>query len=134
MKTYFEAYRERLERNQADLFNLANEVLKQHPEIEIYHYRGDRFVQGLIFFNGENINSIHFHEVPYRWSGCGYDEINIAMSHRGGDNVSMPFTVEDVISTFKPVTSKNRDVKTKFKSKEDYLKWCSYLVKYNKEV
>lgn len=135
MKTYLEAYGERLERNQTALLKLADKVLATNPEIEIYHNSNasDRFIQGLVFFNGENINSIHFHEVPYRWSGCGYGEFN--RSHSGGENVSMPFDVQDVLTTFRPVTSVNHTHSTTFKTKDQYLKWCSYLVRYepNKE-
>jgi len=129
MKTYIEARQERLERNQAQLFELAKSVLKSDPKIEIYHYDGDRPVQGLVFIKGENINSIHFHEVPYRWSGCGYGEHN--NSTYGGENYSMPFTTEDVITTFQPITTVKKTYKDCFKSIESYLEWCSYLTKYN---
>jgi len=40
----------------------------------------------------------------------------------------MPFDVNDVLTTFKPITSiLRRQPNEYFKSKEDYLKWYSYL-------
>jgi hypothetical protein len=83
------------------------------------------------------INSIHFHEVPYRWSGCGYEEHS--KSHSGGENISMPFTADDVISTFKPInkirfryknTNPNDHSFIPFKNKEHYLQWNSFLNLY----
>lgn len=130
MKTYIEAYGERLDRNEKALLELANKILEIHPEVEIYrHHDLQRKVSSLKFFKGELINSIGFHEVPYRWSGCGYGEHS--NSHNGGENVCMPFDVEDVMTTFKPVTSiKFRQPNEYFKSKEQYLKWHSFLVPY----
>lgn len=128
MEGYFEARTKRLERNQVALFELADEVLKADPKIEVYHHHADAFIQGLVFIKGEDINSVQFHEVPYRWSGCGHGEFN--SSHSGGENVSMPFTKEDVLTTFSPITSKRKSSIELFKSKKHYLDWCSYLVKY----
>lgn len=129
MSDFFTAYRLRLERNEADLLKLADEVLKLNPDIEIYHSKPlERRIRSLTFFNGEEINSVGFHEVPYRWSGCGYNEHS--NSHYGGENVAMPFTANDVLSTFKPVTTVRHRHDTFFKSKAEYLKWRSYLIKY----
>lgn len=122
MSDYLTAYRERMERNHNALIELTKNVIKADPEIEAYLYRNDVLQRSVIFFKGETINSVSFHEVPYRWSGCG------VTNHAGGENVSMPFNVNDVLTTFKPVTSILwRQPNEYFKSKEDYLKWCSYL-------
>lgn len=130
MKTYFDSYRERLERNQSKLFNLAKAVLKINHNIEVYHHKDEnRIKSGLIFFDGEKINSIQFHEVPYRWSGCGYSEFGT--SHNGIEGSEMPFNIYDVLETFKPITTVRKNQKETFKSKEQYLNWCSYLTKAN---
>jgi hypothetical protein len=128
--TYLEAYSARLERNAQELKNLIHEVQKLQPKIKAY-VSNHGIIQGVVFIDGENINSIHFHEVPYRWSGCGYSEFG--KSHIGGENVSMPFTANDVINGFTPVTSKNHTHNTKFKNMEQYLKWCSYLTEYTEQ-
>ena len=125
--TYLEAYSARLARNEQELKNLIHEVQKLHPKIKAY-VSNNGIIQGVVFIDGENINSIHFHEVPYRWSGCGYSEFG--KSHYGGENMAMPFTVEDVINGFSPITSKNHTHNTKFQNIEQYLKWCSYLTEY----
>lgn len=133
MKNYLEAYRERMEKNEADLLKLANEVLAINPKIEVYRHKNtDRLINGLVFFDGENINSICFHEVPYRWSGCGFPEFG--NSHFGNDiTCYLPFTADDVIKTFHPVTDVNNTHNTKFEDKEQYLKCLSYLTKYKPE-
>lgn len=125
MKDFLTAYGERLERNSAALLKLATDVMAADPTVEVYCHRDDKHKKGLVFFKGEEINKIHFHEVPYHWSGCGYAE------HFGGENLAMPFTVEDVLQTFKPVTTVMDRHDTFFKSKAEYLKWCSYLQKVN---
>lgn len=130
MKTYMECYRERLERNSIALKELALEVIKSNPEIEVYfNHNKEKFQNSVLFFKGEMINSIGFHEVPYRWSGCGYHEFG--KYHSGGENSSMPFTVEDVLSTFHPVTEiKLRQPNEYCKSKEQYLKWYSFYKRW----
>jgi len=122
MSDYFTDYRARLERNQEALLELAVNVIQADPEVEVYLSNDGAFHRSVIFFKGETINSVSFHEVPYRWSGCG------VTNHSGGENVSMPFNVDDVLTTFKPITSILwRQPNEYFKSKEQYLKWCSYL-------
>ena len=131
MSDYLTDYRARLERNDKALKNLADEVIKAEPEIEVYFHYNNKFQNNVIFFKGEYINTITFHEVPYRWSGCGYSEFG--KSHNGDDNVSMPFDVNDVLTTFKPITSILKSQPDKhFKSKEQYLKWYSFYERYNK--
>jgi len=140
MTDFFDAYRSRLERNQADIFALIKDVQALNPSIEAYvHHDTGRFQQGVVFIRNEEINSIHFHEVPYRWSGCGHGEFN--NSHSGGENCSMPFTVEDVLKTFKPINTVRWRYKDKhglesvyFKNKQHYLEWCSYLKKYEQNI
>lgn len=127
-----DAYRARLIRNDAELRKLAADVKATEPTIEVYAYqdRGSGLLNGVTFIKGDEINSVGFHEVPYRWSGCGYSE------HPGGERISMPFTVEDVLSTFHPINTirfrylnnnPNDHSCENFKGKGDYLKWYSYL-------
>lgn len=121
-KDYMSGYARRMEKNDWELHQLAQKVLKADPEVEVYFHHDNKYQDSVTFFKGEMINSIQFSEVPYHWSGCGVS------NHAGGENVSMPFDVNDVLSTFKPVTSILwRQPNEYFKSKEDYLKWCSYL-------
>ena len=126
MTTYFEAYQARLERNDKALKDLANEVIKQDPEVEVYFHKDDNQLKSsVIFFKGEQINSVSFHEVPYHWSGCG------VKSHNGGYNVSMPFDANDVLTTFQPVTNILKSQPNEyFKSKEQYLKWLTFYKKW----
>ena len=122
---YQEARRARMQRNNDELLKLADEVIKADSSIEVYICRNNRLQNALVFFKGDQINSIGFHEVPYHWSGCGVN------NHTGGENISMPFDVNDVLTTFKPVTNiKHRQPNEYFKSKEQYLKWCTYLKRY----
>lgn len=124
---YLEAYSARLKRNNDELIQLAKDVILIDPSIEVYHYNGDRFIKSLVFIKDEMINTVSFHEVPYRWSGCNYYKEH-GECHSGGENSSMPFDANDVIGSFKPITGVlNRQPNEYFKSKQDYLKWCSYL-------
>lgn len=139
MSDYLTARRARYERNQAALIQLIKDVQEKDPSVEAYVHH-ETFgtsipIDSVVFFRGEEINTIDFLEVPYRWSGCGHREFS--NSHYGGDNVAMPFTADDVINNFHSVTgvlksqhifkSGGRDM---FKSKEHYLEWCSYLKRY----
>ena len=127
MNNYWTARKARFERNQNDLLELAKKVKEKYPSIEIYvhHEYPQAYLKSITFFKDEMINSIGFHEVPYHWSGCGYKE------HSGGENVSMPFDEDDVFRTFKPITSiLFRQPNEHFKSKEQYLKWYSFLKKF----
>lgn len=129
MKTYLEAYGERLERNDKALKEIALEVIKTNSDVEVYFNHNKNFKDSVLFFKGEMINSIGFHEVPYRWSGCGYQEFD--KYHSGGENSAMPFTVEDVLNTFHPVTEiKLRQPDEYCKSKEQYLKWYSFYKRW----
>lgn len=128
MKTYMEAYLERMQRNSEELLQLAKDVKKEDPTIEIYISNNSTIIKSLKFFKGELVNNVSFHEVPYRWSGCGYSEH--LESHNGNDNCSMPFTLEDVISTFKPITEiLFKQPNEYFKSKEQFLKFYSFYKK-----
>ena len=121
---YWEARTARYKRNQEDILQLAKDVMIAYPEIEVYVHNSDRIISSITFFKGESINSVSFHEVPYHWSGCGFKE------HGGGDNCCMPFDVNDILTTFKPVSDiLLRQPNEYFKSKEQYLKWCSWLKK-----
>jgi hypothetical protein len=128
---YLEAYRARLERNEAALKNLIFDVKKLRPEIKAHVNLNGGLLKSVTFIRGEDINTACFHEVPYCWSGCGYSKYN---PHYGGENGAMPFSAEDVINNFVPVTTKNHTYDTKFKSMEQYLKWCSYLTEYSETV
>jgi hypothetical protein len=129
MSDYLEHYRLRLERNNKELKELADNVIKADPEVEVYFNRNNELQNSLCFFKGESINGIAFYKVPYRWSGCGYSEFG--KCHNGGENVSMPFDVNDVLTTFIPITNiKKSQPNNFFKSKEQYLKWYSFYEKY----
>ena len=117
-----------MERNHNDLIKLIRDVQDRDKTIEAYVYNDDRYLPGVVFMKGETINSVHFHEVPYRWSGCGHSEFT--RSHPGGDNAAMPFTADDVLLNFKPITFVKNRHDSVFKTKEEYLKWCSYLKLY----
>lgn len=125
MKGYWEAYAARLQRNEEQLLQLAKEVVAIDPEVKVYvSHLSKRYHSSITFVKGETINRIGFHEVPYRWSGCGYEEIGTG--HPGGENSSMPFSAETVIETFKKITSEvkrhsRRKGPEHFKSIEDYF-------------
>lgn len=126
MSDFLTVYRERLKRNHADLLQLIKDVTEKDSSVETYiHKDKTALINNVVFIKGETINSIWFHEVPYRWSGCGYDEFH--KSHSGGENSSMPFDADDVINNFKPIAGVRKSQIENYKSKADYLKWLSYL-------
>jgi len=133
MSDYLKAYQGRMARNQEDILQLIKEVQEKDPYIEAYvhrdYYDNDRYIGGVVFIKGEEINSIHFHEVPYRWSGCGHGEFS--NSHYGLENSKMPFTAKDVVTNFKPINGCRKSNVEVFKNKEHYLNWCSYLTLYS---
>lgn len=120
---FWEARTARYKRNEEVILKLVKEVLETDSEIEAYIHNSDRVISSVVFFKREDINSISFHEVPYRWSGCGFKE------HGGSNyNLEIPFELNDVLTTFKPVSSiLLRQPNEYFQSKEQYLKWCSWL-------
>lgn len=124
---YLEARTARYKRNEEAILKLVKEVLLADSEIEVYTQRDKKTISSITFFKGEDINSISFHEVPYRWSGCGFKE------HGGSNhNLDMPFDVNNVLTTFKPVSSiLLRQPNEYFESKEQYLKWSSWLKQIN---
>lgn len=133
MGDYLTAYRARLERNQVALIQLIEEVQQKKPSIEAYVYdQQQRLLSGVVFIDGEYITSVQFHEVPYRWSGPGYDEFH--KSHSGGENSSMPFDADDVINGMKPIAGMRKSQIESFKNREHYLKWCSYLKLYKEKA
>lgn len=128
MSDYFTAHTERMQRNDKALHELAANVIKEDPTIEAYFHHDDSLKSNVLFFKGENINSVSFHEVPYHWSGCGIKD------HSSGDNVSMPFDVNDVLTTFHPITGILKyQPNVYFKSKEQYLKWYSFYKRWYNE-
>ena len=130
MSDYLKAYSKRLERNEADLINLIKAVQQQDNTIEAYinDARNGR-IRNVVFFKDDKINSIWFHEVPYRWSGCGYNEHH--KSHPGLENCKMPFTAQDVIDTFQPIQTSSY---IKRATKEAYLKWYSYEIEEDRVI
>lgn len=123
---YFEARKLRYIRNQEEIIHLIEEVQKLDESVEAYVHHDNRYIDNVVFFKGEEINSVSFQEVPYHWSGCG------CKSHTGlGDSQQLPFTAEDVLGTFNPVTGLLfRQPNEKFRSKEHYLKWYGFLINY----
>ncbi len=129
MSDYFKAYRGRLEKNQTDIINLINEVKKVNPLIKAYVVSSkNRIISSVTFIKGEEINRIGFHEVPYRWSGCGYKEHH--SSHYG---LSMPFTANDVLKTFQSIKGMYKNQSAVYKNAKEYLTWNSYLTEYTNE-
>ncbi len=118
---FWEAKTARYKRNEEAILKLVKEVLADDSEIEVYVHNSDKVISSVTFFKGEQINSISFHEVPYRWSGCGFKE------HGGSNhNLEIPFELNDVLTTFYPISNiLLRQPNEYFKSKEQYLKWCS---------
>jgi hypothetical protein len=142
MSDYFKAYRARLERNQAQIIQLIKDVQEKDNSVEAYVYdqQGSRLLSGVTFIKEESVNSIHFHEVPYRWSGCGYGEHG--NSHYGGENSSMPFTADDVLSTFRPINTVRWRYVNKnpndhsfipYRDKKHYLEWNLFLKPFKHE-
>ena len=132
-KDYLTGYARRMEKNDWELHQLAQEVIKADPEVEVYfHHDENRYQNGVKFFKGEMINGIQFSEVPYRWSGCGVSNHGGIESDYGGlSTCSMSFDVNDVLTTFHPITDVlHRQPNEYFKSKEQFLKWSSYLKKW----
>ena len=133
MSDYLTAYYARMVRNQEELIKLINEVKEKDPSIEAYvhadYYRDGRCISSVKFIKDETINGIGFHEVPYHWSGCGFREHGGIMNP-GGNNYCMPFTADDVISTFVPIKGGRLSQVETFRDKAHYLKWCSYLTLY----
>ena len=125
----YSGYQRRMERNDWELKKIAKEIIKINPEIEVYFYEDDNMYQkNVVFFKGENINTIQFHEAPYHWSGCSIS------NHNGFENCSMPFTVDDVLTTFHPITVVIKSQPNEhFKSKEQYLKWHSFYKRWGVE-
>jgi hypothetical protein len=121
---YFEARRERMFRNNSALMKLTKNVIKKNPEVEAYFSDMDFYPESVVFFLGEEINGASFHEVPFRWSGCNYTEHGTS-----NPSLEMPFTVEDVLTTFKPVGEIKKSPAEKLKTKKEYLNWYSYLMR-----
>ena len=127
MNSYMTDYKRRLVKNNLALQQLAKDVMEIDPLVTAYlHHDESHLNHYMVFFRGEEINSITFREAPYHWVGCGHS------NHPGKDkSVDMPFESMDVLSTFKPVTSViNRQPDEYFKSREHYLKIYSFLKPY----
>ena len=114
-------------RNERYLLSLAAEVQKIDPSIKCYVHEDDtRILSGLCFIKKETINFIHFHEVPYRWSGCGFS------AHEESCYVlENPFTANDVTSTFQPITTQRKKYNEFFKTVEQYVSWHTWLKPLN---
>lgn len=66
MKTYFEAYHERMERNEGFIFDFAKE-LNKHGFATFFTCDTNRFLSHLIITKGNKHVRLDFGEVPYRW-------------------------------------------------------------------
>lgn len=127
MNNYLTSYQKRLIKNDFALKQLAIDVMEADPSVTVYlNNDKDRPNYFIVFFREEEMSSITFKEVPYRWDGCGVKD------HPGkGNNADMPFEVEHVLSSFKPITSVlNRKPNEYFKSKDHYLSIYSSLKQY----
>jgi len=131
MSDFLKAYEERLQRNHKAILKLAKDVIAIDKSVEAYLSIGLKsYISSITFFKDESINTIAFHEVPYRWSGCGYTEHG--KSHSGDKNCSLPFTPMVVLASFKPITSiLFKQPNEYFTSKDQYLKWYFFLKKYD---
>ena len=131
---YLEARHARSIRNNDNLKNLADKVIAKDNSIEVYHNKNDNYIESIVFFKGEEIVSIGFHSVPFRWSGPpNFREFPKEGKRPKDGELEMPFTVEDVINGFSSIKNVRHRHDTYFKSKKEYLDWCSYLVRYTKE-
>ena len=124
--TQFETRQARLKRNHENLIRLAIDTIFQNPYIEVYLHKNhqNENISGIYFFNGEMYNKVQFHEVPYRWSGCGFGEF-----YKSNNSSEMPFTPSDVLSTMIDIKTVQKQHKTFFKGKKEFLTWFSWLVK-----
>jgi len=120
---YFEAKKQRCYKNQEELLQLAKEVKEADSNIDIYKNKNQSIIEGLTFIKGELIKSVRFHSVPYRWSGP------IKRTREVTRYLGMPYTANDIINGLCSITNVHHHHDTYFKSMEEYLKWCSYLVK-----
>jgi hypothetical protein len=103
MKTYFDAYNERLIRNDNELRSLAESLKNSGYEIFIYG-NDNKLLSGFKVFDSTLTKScyVSFSEVPYSWTvsipikpsknGSSYT----AITSYGGENSCLDFTVEDI--------------------------------------
>ena len=106
MKTYFEAYRERLERNERYIFDFAK-TLKEHGFEALVCDSSDRFISHLIITKENKHVRLDFGEVPYCWKLSISWKPNVqtgsratVMTHYDLDKVD--FTIEDVEKSLYP--------------------------------
>lgn len=108
MKTYLEAYMERMERNHNMLMGLANE-LKDKGYTVFANGKTDRFVSLLhIVKDGKHI-AFGFSEVPYRWYAGA--SIPPSREHGSGYTVKEWFDVESLPDTEEIIASMRSDYK-----------------------
>jgi hypothetical protein len=103
MKSYFEAYKERLVRNDIELRSLAESLKNSGYEIFIYG-NDNKLLSGFKVFDSTLTKCcyVSFNEVPYLWTvsipikpsknGGSYT----AIRSYGGENFSLNFSIEDI--------------------------------------
>ncbi len=99
MKTYMEAYGERLQRNDATFKKVAEELKKQGCEV---FAPKDKLINFIKVFRGDSHIVFGFGEVPYNW----YLQICLKPSKEHGSGRTLeqicieenPFTTEHIIS------------------------------------
>lgn len=104
MKSYFEAYKERLVRNDIELRSLAESLKNSGYEIFIYCSDNNKLLSGFKVFDSTLTKScyVSFNEVPYRWTvsipikPSKNDSSYTAKTSFGGENSCLDFTVEDI--------------------------------------
>ena len=121
---YFEARRNRAIRNDDALKNLADKLVRKDPTIQAYINRNETVHESIVFIRGEELCSITFTTVPFKWNGPS------KKSAKNQENIAMPYTPEDVLDSFHTVKNVKHRHDTYFKSMEEYLGWCTYLVPY----
>lgn len=114
MKTYFEAYQERLRANDRMLRDLGKKLQNLGFTVEIpVHNHGNKSLLAFITIYDkakENGVRVSFREVPYRWTfsydrkpdkdkGSGF----IGKEYWVDGIEDFPFSVQDVIDNFKPM-------------------------------
>ncbi len=107
MSDFFTAYRARMQRNHDSLMKLADELT--NIGVSVYHSK-DRLVKSLWLTKDNTHLYLSFCDVPYRWElSCSIEWVRgngssrtIEVS-RGGENVSMPYTVDYILSKMQPI-------------------------------
>lgn len=103
MKTYFEAYRERMQNVNNELLQIADQLTSKGFEV---YYAKDGLISFIHVQNADKHIIFGFTDVPYRW----YLSYNITPSKEHGSGKTLkeiattenPFTIGDIIKAMQP--------------------------------